>query len=156
MTCVTRQLLILVTFFLLISGKSFLNYIQAPPHQMCFGFFFSIWFSFRNIHKSQSTRFTGPQTLAGDCCRELNSTHSWQPFSNREPFASARKSLTTKLRCLQQLSYAPDDQLLVMSNHLLRCFGEWQVQADLKIVQNKQQRDITSEKMLNDNTQKIN
>ena len=33
----------------------------------------------------------------GDCCRELISTHSQQPDSNREPLVSERKSLTTKL-----------------------------------------------------------
>ena len=36
----------------------------------------------------------------GDYCRELTSAHSQQPDSNREPLASKRKSVTTKLRAL--------------------------------------------------------
>ena len=36
-------------------------------------------------------------------CRQLTSAHSQQPDSNREP--SERKSLTTKLRALRQLSW---------------------------------------------------
>ena len=47
---------------------------------------------------------TASQTLRyqpGGYCRELTSTHSQQPDSNREPLVSERKSLTTKLRTLK-------------------------------------------------------
>ena len=38
--------------------------------------------------------------MFGDYCRELTSTHSWEPDSNRELLVSECKSLTTQLRAL--------------------------------------------------------
>ena len=38
----------------------------------------------------------------GNYCRELTSAHSQQPYSNREPLVSERKSLTTKLFLLSE------------------------------------------------------
>ena len=80
-------------------------------------FFFYLGFSFTSIHDSQDSWGRGRgylfnssvplqpalQTLRyqlGDHCRGLTSAHSCQPDSNREPFASGRKSLTTKLRAI--------------------------------------------------------
>ena len=40
----------------------------------------------------------------GNYCKELTSAHSQQLEQNREPLASERKSLTTKLRALKQKS----------------------------------------------------
>ena len=52
----------------------------------------------------------------GDYCRELTSTHSQQPDSNREPLVSESKSLTTKLRALKQVPEHTFDFLARMNS----------------------------------------
>ena len=52
----------------------------------------------------------------GNYCRELDSAHRQQPDSNREPFVSKVKSLTTKLRAL---FYAHYYHLLNMNSSLV-------------------------------------
>ena len=81
------------------------------------GFFFLSGFSFTNIHESQGCRGRGghfftssllpyaSQTLRhqpSDYCGEFTFAHSQQQHSRREPLASERKSLATKLRALHK------------------------------------------------------
>ena len=67
--------------------------------------FFSLWIFFheysRFTRSTTSTRFT-------DYCRGLTSAHSQQPTSNREPSASERKSLATKVRAFNNKSMNQD------------------------------------------------
>ena len=81
------------------------------------GFFFYLGFRPRPFTNLRTARERGGhffisslplppalQTLRywpSDNCRELTSTHSCQPDSNREPLVSKRKSLTTQLRPLK-------------------------------------------------------
>ena len=90
------------------------KYMQLCKFTQKYAIFFLSGFSFTNIHSSQDGRgrrifltpfylFPVSQTLGHqptDYCRELTSTHSLQPDSNREPLVSERKLLTSILHAL--------------------------------------------------------
>ena len=85
--------------------------LLEPPFFFFVGFFSQAFKSHRTAGEGERHFFKSSLLLPpasqrrkhqlGDYCRELTSAHSEQPCSNREPLASERKLLTTKLRALR-------------------------------------------------------